>query len=63
MGEQWDVVGNVGEGAGSRHRCYQRRSGRGEVVSLKIAARSLARDARAQRLREGRGKSGRRSQN
>ena len=35
VGERWDVVGNVGEGVGSRHRCYQRRSGRGEVVSFK----------------------------
>ena len=35
VGEQWDVVGNVGEGVGSRHHCYRRRSGCGEVVSFK----------------------------
>ena len=34
MGERWDVVGNIGESAGSRHRCYRKRSGRGEVVSF-----------------------------
>ena len=35
VGERWDVIGNVGEGAGSRYRCYRRRSGHGEVVSFK----------------------------
>ena len=35
VGEQWDAVRNTGEGAGSRHHCNRRRSGRGEVVSFK----------------------------
>ena len=35
MGERWDVVGNAGEGVGSRCHCYQRKLDYSEVISFK----------------------------
>ena len=58
VGEQCDVVGNAGEGVGSRCHCYQRRSGHGEVVSFKNSCKITGKRHEGTEIKERSGKVG-----